>query len=52
MAFVASLVVVVLGLMLTRTGDVPDDMRLFGWILVAIGILGLLAKIVLSRAKW
>ena len=50
MQLVASLAVVVLGLILLRTHDVAGDMRFFGWVLVAVGVAGLLTHVVLSRA--
>jgi uncharacterized membrane protein YvlD (DUF360 family) len=48
---IASGLVVLAGLYLALVADVGEtsDMQTFGWVLVAAGVLGVIASIVLSR---
>jgi hypothetical protein len=46
---VASGVVVVAGLFVALVADAPPDLRLFGWVLVAIGAIGVAASAVSRR---
>jgi hypothetical protein len=48
---VASVVVMVLGLVLALLVDIPGDMRLFAWILVALGAFGLVSRWMISRQR-
>jgi amino acid permease len=41
---VASIAVLVIGLGIGFLADVGDDMRFFGWLLAAIGVVGLLSQ--------
>jgi hypothetical protein len=49
-AIIGTVVVIVLGLYLVRSGEVPADMRLFGWLLLFIGVIGLLVTLALPSA--
>jgi hypothetical protein len=51
MQFVASVVVVVIGLLLALVYDAAGDMRVFGWVLVVIGLLGLVARSWLAHQR-
>jgi hypothetical protein len=46
---VASLAVIVMGLALALVLGDGGDIRLFGWLLVVIGVLGLISRWVISR---
>ena len=48
---VASILVILAGLYLALVADVGEgsDMRTFGWVLVAAGVVGVIASVVLSR---
>ncbi len=45
---IASIAVILTGLALALVLDGGDDIRLFGWLLVAIGVLGLISRWVIS----
>jgi hypothetical protein len=49
MQLVASISLVVIGLIIGLFVDVAADMRIFGWVLVGVGALGLLVRSLTPR---
>lgn len=45
-------IVLVAGLYVALVADTSSEIRVFGWVLVAIGGLGLLTAAVLRRRPW
>jgi hypothetical protein len=50
MQLVASIGLIVSGLVIVNVGDSPPDMRVYGWIIAAVGVLGLLVRFMLPGA--
>jgi hypothetical protein len=48
---VAGVALVVIGLYIGLFADAPPDMRLFGGVLAAVGVLGLIAAVLLQRRR-
>ena len=48
-ATIGTVAVILIGLYLVGTAD-TSDMRFFGWVLIVVGILGLLVQSVLPRS--
>ena len=48
---IGSAVLLLLGLYLALLADAQADMRLFGWVLAALGVLGLVFAAVLPRRR-
>jgi drug/metabolite transporter (DMT)-like permease len=48
---VASVLLVLIGLYLAVIAGPAADMRLFGWVLVVVGVLGLVVATVLPRRR-
>jgi membrane protein DedA with SNARE-associated domain len=48
---VASVGVILLGLALALVLDTGNDLRIFGWLVVVIGVLGLLSRWVISAQE-
>jgi hypothetical protein len=44
MQLVASIVLIVIGLWLALLVDKAGDMRIFGWVVVGVGVLGLILR--------
>jgi hypothetical protein len=49
MQLVASIFLIAVGLFLAFVGDVAGDMRVFGWVLAGVGLLGLVIRSVVNR---
>jgi len=49
MQLVASIGLIVIGLVIVNADDSASDMRVYGWILVAVGVFGLFLGFVVSR---
>jgi hypothetical protein len=49
MQLVASIAMIVLGLLLALVLDASADVRAFGWVAVGVGVLGLLALAWMGR---
>jgi hypothetical protein len=49
MQLVASIGLIVIGLFLVNVDDSPSDMRVYGWIVLALGVFGLLLRFLISR---
>jgi hypothetical protein len=49
MQFVASVGLVVIGLAVALFLDTSADLRVFGWVLVVVGVAGLLSRWALAR---
>lgn len=50
MQLVMSVIVLLAGLFVALVADAPADLRVFGWVLVAVGLLGV-AVAALSRRR-
>jgi hypothetical protein len=48
---VASVFLVVVGVVVGLFSGVPADMRLFGWLLAVVGALGLGARVLLAHRR-
>jgi hypothetical protein len=51
MQLVASVVVVVIGLLLALVLGRAGDIRVFGWVLVAVGLLGVISRWLIARQR-
>jgi hypothetical protein len=51
MQLVASVSLVVVGLLVAVVLDVSAEMRLFGWVLLGVGVLGLVLRWVVARMQ-
>jgi hypothetical protein len=51
MQLVASVVVVLIGLLLALVLGRAGDMRAFGWVLVAVGLLGVVSRWLIPRQR-
>jgi hypothetical protein len=51
MQLVASVVVVLIGLLLALVLGRAGDMRAFGWVLVAVGLLGVVSRWLIARQR-
>jgi hypothetical protein len=51
MQLVASIAVLVIGLILALVVDVAADLRFYGWVLVGIGVLGLVIRWTMARLR-
>jgi hypothetical protein len=48
---VAIIFLIATGLYVALVADVDDDLRLFGWLLVGMGVLGLVLRFWLARMR-
>jgi hypothetical protein len=48
---VASVTLILLGLVFALVLDIESDMRLFGWILAGVGALGLLSRWLIGQLR-
>jgi len=51
MQLVASIGVILIGLFLVTVEDTTADMRVYGWVLVAVGALGVILRLIISRRR-
>jgi uncharacterized membrane protein len=54
MPLIASVALIVIGLVLALIVSVDEstsDMRIYGWVLVAVGLLGVLARFMIFRVR-
>jgi hypothetical protein len=48
---VVSIALIAVGLITALVLNVPGDMRVFGWVLVGVGVLGLVLRSVIARLR-
>jgi hypothetical protein len=51
MQLVASISLIIIGLLVAVVFDAAAEMRLFGWVLVGIGVLGLVLRWAVARMQ-
>ena len=51
MQLVASVAVLVIGLLIAFVLEAAADLRMFGWLLIVIGLLGLASRVLLARLR-
>ena len=44
-----SVAIIIVGLLLALVLSAPSDVRVFGWVAVAIGVLGLVSRVWIAR---
>jgi hypothetical protein len=51
MQLVASVAVLVIGLLIAFVLEAAADLRIFGWLLIVVGLLGLASRVLLARLQ-
>ena len=51
MQLVASVAVLVIGLLIAFVLKAAADLRIFGWLLIVVGLLGLASRVLLARLQ-
>jgi hypothetical protein len=51
MQLVASVVLIMIGLWLAFLVSNPGDLRIFGWVVAGVGVLGLIIRAVLAHQR-
>ena len=51
MQLVASVTVLVIGLLIAFVLEAAADLRIFGWLLIVVGLLGLASRVLVARLQ-
>ena len=47
----ASIILIVIGLAFALVLDIARDMQIFGWVLAVLGVLGIVTRVLVARAR-